>query len=536
MSRLWLAISVLLAVCLASFCQTSEDQIEQHFHAGQRAMQQHEFARATEEFKKVLALDPNLIEAEVNLGLAYQSLFDYDLAARHLAKALQQKTNLLGPTVILGMDYLKLGSPQKAIPFLQQALKLDPSNRDAREALAACYLAQEDFRDAAEQFRQIALFDSDKSEAWFKLGHAYLDLAARLAFRGAHLYPESAWGHRFLGDLLLQRGGWEDAVKEYQKALTADPGQPGLHASLGQAYTQGRKEQEAEAAFRQERQLDSQAKANQDACKAHQYSRCIDSLKTRKHLTDSERLLLGKAYFFLQRYELAVDVLAQVQGTTPDNAQASYWLERSYQQLGAEAYSRLQESFPNSWRAHQLRAESYVLRGNVEAAVKEFHAAIELRPNEPELHDALGELYLDHNSYDDAQPELERALALEPLRTHALYLLGKLYVRKHENEKAIPYLQRALRLRPDLAEANSLLGTAYVRLRQFADAVPRLEKAAPSDHYGSVHYQLYLAYRTLGQTERAQKELALSRDLHKRYLERDVAVIMGSPQPDTEAQ
>ena len=36
------------------------------------------FVRATEEFKKVLALDPSLVEAEVNLGLAYQSLLDYD--------------------------------------------------------------------------------------------------------------------------------------------------------------------------------------------------------------------------------------------------------------------------------------------------------------------------------------------------------------------------------------------------------------------------------------------------------------------------
>jgi tetratricopeptide (TPR) repeat protein len=622
-------------------CQTSEVQVEQFFRAGQEALKQGQFARAAEEFKKVLALDPTLVEAEVNLGLAYQSLFEYDVAVRHLTKALRERPNLLGPTVIVGMDYLKLGSPEKAIPFLQRALKLDPSNREAHQALASSYLGQEDFRSAAEEFRQIAVLDSDKSEAWFKLGHEYLDLSASLAYRGAHLYRESAWGHRFLGDLLFQRNRWDDSVKEYEKALTAEARQSGLHTSLGQAYLHAGKLEEAEAEFHLELQLDSRnelawlglanvqvakgqaaaaleslgkvweispeflvvqrefpsivlaqqakaslsrvqdepegppkhfllaalyattnesalsdrqwklfqadfsawqqapnaaagARADQDPCKAHSYSRCADSLKTRKHLTDSERLLLGKTHFTLQQYEAAADALAQVQGATNENAEASYWLARTYQALGAEAYARLEESSPNSWRTHQLRAEGYALRQDLDDAFKEFHAALQLRPNEAELHEALGELYLVNHTDEKAQSELERALALDPSRTHALYLLGRLYVQKRDNQKALSYLQRALRLQPDLAEASSLLGTAYVRLGQFANAIPKLKKAAPTDHYGNVHYQLYLAYRKLGQAELARQALARSQDLRRSSLEHDQALIMGSPQPEPE--
>ncbi len=105
------------------------------------------------------------------------------------------------------------------------------------------------------------------------------------------------------------------------------------------------------------------------------------------------------------------------------------------------------------------------LRGDLDDAVKEFHAALQLRADEPELHEALGELYLDHHSDDAAaQSEFEKALALDPLRTRSLYLLGRFYVQKKDNEKALPYLQRALRLQPDFMEANSLLGTVYVRL------------------------------------------------------------------------
>ena len=107
-------------------------------------------------------------------------------------------------------------------------------------------------------------------------------------------------------------------------------------------------------------------------------------------------------------------------------------------------------------------------------------------------------------------------------------------MQNRDNEKAVPYLQHALLLQPDLAEASELLGTAYVRLGQFADAIPRLEKAAPFDHYGNVHYQLYLAYHKLGRADLARKALARSEDLRRSSLERDQALIMGAPQPETD--
>ena len=626
--------------------QTSEDQLERSFRAGQEAMKQGQFARAAEDFKKVLALDPTLVEAEVNLGLAYQSLLEYDLAVGNLTKALRKRPDLVGPAVIVGMDYLKLGSPEKAIPYLQQALKLDPSNADAAQALATAYLGQEDFRSAAEEFRKMAAMDADKAETWFKLGHEYLDLSARLAFRGARLYPESAWGHRFLGDLLFQRTRWDDAVKEYQKALGAGPGQPGLHTAVGQAYLHAGKLEEAEKEFRLELEADTQnepawlglanlqlakdqpadaleslkkvweispeflavqrfpsvdlssvsakasaarildapessakhfllaaldaaandsgpsdsewksfqddfsawrqkqnaanAHSNSDSdgnpCKAHRYSRCVELLQPRKQLTDSERLLLGKAHFTLQEYELAAAALGQVQGVNNGNAEASYWLERTYQALGAEAYAKLEDGFADSWRTHQLRAEGFAFRQELDDAIKEYQTALQLRPNEPELHEALGQLYLDHHSDAEAQTELEKAVELDASRTHALYLLGRLYVQNRDNEKAVPYLQRALRLQPDLAEANEMLGTAYVRLGQFANAVPKLEKAAPRDHYGNVHYQLYVAYHRLGRAELAQKALARSQQLRRSSLEHDQAVILGSGHAEVDPQ
>jgi tetratricopeptide (TPR) repeat protein len=624
--------------------QSSDHDIETSFRTGQAALRQGDFRRATEEFKKVLALDPTLLEAQVNLGLAYQSLLDYDSAARYLAPALRERPNLPGLNVIVGLDYLKLGSPQKAAPYLRHALELDPFSPDAHDAMALYHLTQENFHGAAEQYRKVADLNSDKPEALFKIGHQYLDLAARLAYRGARLYPDSPWGHRFLGDILLERNRWEDAAHEYTKAIAIDPRQPGLHTLLGEAWLHTGKLEDAEAEFRRELQLDSryerawlglaslqlargqaidalasvgtvwknspeffkahidfasieltgetaracisrlqdqpeapakhfllsalyafmnenalaeresqsfqrdrskgeptsraasQAHPDPDACKLHHYSRCVASLKAVKPPTNSTWLLLGRTYFLLQQFEPAADALAHVRFDKNANSEASYWLERTYQALGAESYAQLEDSFPDSWRAHQLRAEGFALRLDRDNAIKEYEAALHLRPDEAELHEAIGEFYLDNRSDEEAQKELEKAVALDAARTKTLYLLGRLYVLDNENEKAVPFLKRALQLQPNLNEASGLLGTAYVRMGQFAKAIPSLEKAAPLDHYGNIHYQMYLAYRKLGEADLAQKALARSQDIRRSSLEHDQALIMGSPRTEPEPQ
>ena len=105
-----------------------------------------------------------------------------------------------------------------------------------------------------------------------------------------------------------------------------------------------------------------------------------------------------------------------------------------------------------------------------------------------------------------------------------------------ENEKAVPVLERALQLQPNLNEASGLLGTAYIRMGKFAEAIPRLEKAAPLDHIGNIHFQLYQAYRKVGEAGLAQKALARSQDIRRSSLEHDQALIMGSPQVEPDPQ
>ena len=250
-------VALLVLMCCVMCAGTAAAGVDQasiiaHFQAAQQATQAGNIEQAVKEYKAVLELDPTVIEARVNLGLAYHMLGQYDLAVGELAKALRERPNLMGPNVVLGIDYLKLGSPTNAIAPLKQALTLEPSNREARRALAACYIAGDDYRNANAEFRQVFALDSDKQQAWFVLGRDHLDMTKRLNVRMSRVYADSAWSYRWAGDALGQRHLWGDAAREYRKALEIQPAQPGLHASLGYVLLLAAKPGEAEAEFRSE--------------------------------------------------------------------------------------------------------------------------------------------------------------------------------------------------------------------------------------------------------------------------------------------
>jgi tetratricopeptide (TPR) repeat protein len=217
---------------------SSEQAIVAHFQTGQQAMKSGQLELAVTEFSKVLSLSPNLVEAQVNLGLAQHLLGQYSDSVAVLAKAARQKPELVPANLFLGIGYLKLGLHQKAVTPLERVVRLEPANREARRALAACRLAGGDYREAAREFQALFALEPDKTEAWFHLGRDYTDAASRLVRRMSLEHRRTAWGHRLAGDLYSQSQRWELAAQEYREALTIDPAQPGLHAGLGSVHLQ----------------------------------------------------------------------------------------------------------------------------------------------------------------------------------------------------------------------------------------------------------------------------------------------------------
>ncbi len=139
-------------------------------------------------------------------------------------------------------------------------------------------------------------------------------------------------------------------------------------------------------------------------------------------------------------------------------------------------------------RAAPVGAEEFTVgveafnRGDYEAAIRAFEAALEQAPGLPEIHVNLALAYVRLSRPSDAVTHLERAAALDPDDPGVLFQLGGAYVETNDLDKAIAAFERGLGARPDPAdplayEATVTLGAAYFARGRNADAVARFRQA-----------------------------------------------------------
>jgi tetratricopeptide (TPR) repeat protein len=479
MQRFVLLLAAFAATILA---QDQDSQLVAHFRAGQQAAAAHQFDRAIAEFRAVLKLDPTVVQARANLGLMYYSTGKYDAAASELLKVTRDTPDLLPGQLFLGLSLLNLGKPEQAVASLQKALHLDPNNTEGRRAILECYLQSNNYQQATEQIRLLEQQPADE-ETLYTIARAYLEMGRSLTSRFARQYPSSAWAHRLAGDLASDRSDWREAVDSYRQALAIDPQMNELHSPLAKAL----------------RAL-GQPDGNEEAL----VIKGQGSKPTPCQLEGCEKLLAKKP-----------------------EAEDFYRLIRIDTALGNAYFTRLQSSFPDSARAHQVQAEIDRLRQDFSAALAEFQVASQKRSDDAELHRDTGEMLLLRSQVNEADHELRRSAELSPGNPQTEYLLAQVALKRDDLEAAVLHLKKALQRDPTLAEIHALLGTTYMHLDEPRLAIPELETARSIDYHGDLNFQLYRAYKQIGNPSAAEKALARSKEIRKNSLQSAVSKISG---------
>jgi TolB-like protein/Flp pilus assembly protein TadD len=179
------------------------------------------WAKEKELAQKALALDPNLADAHLSLGLALVGAFDWNGCEQEIKRALE-----LNPKLALASDQLAwvqsmFGRFDEAIRNEQRAIELDPLSLMFNSALGGRLTTVRRYDEAMAQFRKTLELD-----------------------------PNFASTHVELGWCSVYKGDTAGAIAEFQKVKALDP-QPWFDGALAYAYARAGDRTKAEQMLRE---------------------------------------------------------------------------------------------------------------------------------------------------------------------------------------------------------------------------------------------------------------------------------------------
>ena len=102
---------------------------------GLALLKAHRPAEAAAQFEQILAKEPGDVDTRIRLGLALAEQGRLAEANREFGRASRDNPRHAGALTHLGISLIELGRPAEAVPYLENAIALDPTSGLARAAL-----------------------------------------------------------------------------------------------------------------------------------------------------------------------------------------------------------------------------------------------------------------------------------------------------------------------------------------------------------------------------------------------------------------
>ena len=193
-------------------------------------------AEAVAAYQKTLELKPGLYQAQLNLGMVLLRQKRAEEAIPHLEGAVQQKTSEYRPNYYLAEALLATGDTAKAETHYRAALAADPKSAAAALGLGRSLWGQGNHPAGAEQFRKAAELDPEFRDALLELAALYEKAGQpQEAIPIYQQFPENAGAQERLGELLLERKQYAEAIPKLEEAVKSDP-TPANRLALATAY------------------------------------------------------------------------------------------------------------------------------------------------------------------------------------------------------------------------------------------------------------------------------------------------------------
>ncbi len=413
------------------------------------------------------ALDPPQVEPFMDLTMAQLKQRRFAAAKRTADQILKRVPDHPLALEWQGTSLLSLRQADKALEHLQRALEITPNRPEAHFNLGLLLLGQESTEEAGKEFE-----------------------------RALELRPNFVLAAHYRGVAFEKADRPDDAVRAYEQALQIEPGFVRTYLNLGHLLLTMDRRDDARRYLRHGIQVVSRAQ-----------SQPLIELFQEAEFADITPILSETVTGAVLPPVAAILVAVQI----PDFERLEPSVAAQIKQFLGE-FSRL--SSADGVGAAEV-AEGYGMLGQLyhayefnEAAERCYINAIRLTPKDDRSYHLLGALYQQAGQLAAAQSYLTLAAQLNPDNVAASVRLGTIALQLNETAKARESFLAALQKDPESAAAHNGLGDVALAEKKYAEAVTHFEAAlqrAPDAN--RVHYSLGMAYRGLGESEKAQAEL-----------------------------
>ena len=461
-----------------------QDVLAQLYKEAQEAQQAGDYKVATQKYERIVKLRPEMAEAHANLGLLYYQQGQAEQALKTFRKAIELKPDLVGPYFFLGVLSFNARKYDDASGYLERAEALDPSNLAIQIYSGYNCYARASYLDAVRHFEKAAATDAADQDAFYHLSKSYGQLSKKF-FEDLHkTYRNSIHTDLARAHFYEAEQNWEAARGEYRHALEKRPGSKRLQQRLDWVT-----------------QKESGIAASP-----------LEGGPETETIDGSLRFLYAPPSGEKIKEELQLNQnRVQALGRQKDkSAEKLYGLAEGYKILSYLASLWVVETAPDSYQAHQLKAQYYETLENDEAAIGEYRKTLALKPDLRSAHFSIGNLYWRRNRNEEALAELQEEIRLDPTHPQAHYEIGDILYGQGKQAEAEQHLLEAVKLDPSMIEAHLALERIYTSHANVTKALHHLDEAAkiaPDDP--TPHYRLSVIYRKLGRIQEAEKEMQL---------------------------
>jgi tetratricopeptide (TPR) repeat protein len=323
----------------------------------------------------------------------------------------------------------------------------------------------------------------------------------------------------------LRQGRLDDAAAGFQAVLKANPSLAEAHFNLGLVYHQQGKYEEAITCFQKALSLKQNLRGANlflglSEYRLNRLDRAAAALQKETSLYPKDApawMWLGVVRLAQDKPEEAADALDNAAKLDPNNADILYHRGRAHLLVSKDSYTKMFKVDPNSWRVHQVLAQTDAESEHHEEAVAEYLEAVKLAPTQPGLHEELGSEYRILVKLAEAEAAFRKELEIDPSNVLARYKLGVMLVEKGDAAAGKGMIEAALKERPNLLNSDYNLGRAEMQLGNDEAAIVDFTNAIKGNSEPEIvrqsWYQLGTVLRRMHHVDEAQQAFAMFQKL-----------------------